>query len=352
MASRRALAQRPGRPQNKSGFNQIEPKTAPEVEPSAEPAVSYWEISANAAGQRLDNYLLTRLKGAPKTLVYRIIRTGEVRINKKRAQASSRLQVGDLVRVPPVRLATATEPAKLGAGLAKLLQAAVIVETPDLIVLDKPAGLSVHGGSGVRLGLIEALRQLRPELSFLELVHRLDKDTSGCILLAKNRPALNFLQDQLRQQTMIKQYLAWVVGSWPQNLTLVDAPIRQAAQSGGEKIMQAAVPGQGKAALTRFQLRQNLQLQDGQVLSLVAAEPVTGRTHQIRVHAAAAGCPLLGDVKYGRTKINQQVQAAGLGRMFLHACSLEFLDPTTKQAVKVEAPLDASWQSLAQLEQG
>lgn len=308
-------------------------------------AVTYLEVTANADGQRLDNYLLNQLKGAPKTLVYRIIRKGEVRINKKRAKADTRLQAGDSIRIPPIRLAEKASKTPIGAGLRELLEGkALLFENDMVMVFNKPAGLAVHGGSGVRIGLIEALRQVRPELVDLELVHRLDKDTSGCILLAKSRQALNFLQDQLREHSMSKIYQAWVLGRWPNNLVEINAPIDRASSPSGERRMKIADFKEGKASLTRFKI-----IKKHQDLTLIEAEPVTGRTHQIRVHATSAGFPLLGDPKYGNDLINEHFRCAGIPRMFLHARRLEFLDPQTLMRLSIEAPLDENWQKVEQV---
>lgn len=305
-------------------------------------AVRYLDVTAGADGQRLDNYLITQLKGAPKTLVYRIIRKGEVRVNKKRAKADTRLQAGDQVRVPPIRLTEKASQTPVGDSLRDLLQGeALIFENDAVLVLNKPAGLAVHGGSGVRVGLIEALRQVRPELDFLELVHRLDKDTSGCILLAKSRKALNILQDQLRAKQMGKFYQAWVLGNWPVELREVSAPIDRASSPSGERRMRIAESGEGKASLTRFKILKRLNS-----LTLIEAEPVTGRTHQIRVHARFAGFPLLGDPKYGDERVNERFRRAGIGRMFLHARRLEFFDPLSGQRLSIEAPLDKSWKQV------
>lgn len=315
---------------------------------SSQAAVSYLEVTANADGQRLDNYLLNQLKGAPKTLIYRIIRKGEVRVNKKRAKADTRLQAGDQIRVPPIRLAEKASVTPVGASLRDLLLGeALLFENEAVLVFNKPAGLAVHGGSGVRIGLIEALRQVRPELTSLELVHRLDKDTSGCILLAKTRQALNFLQDQLRAQSMGKFYQAWVVGDWPNNLHEINAPIDRASSPSGERRMRIADFKEGKASLTRFRI---IKKHSG--VTLIEAEPVTGRTHQIRVHATSAGFPLIGDPKYGKDTVNEQFRRAGVGRMFLHARRLEFLDPQTLERLSIEAPLDDSWQKVEHVKVG
>ena len=311
-------------------------------------AVSYLEVTANAVGQRLDNYLLNQLKGAPKTLVYRIIRKGEVRINKKRAKAATRLNLGDSIRVPPIRLAEKASQTPVGQSLRELLLGeALLFENEEIMVFNKPAGLAVHGGSGVRIGLIEALRQVRPELTALELVHRLDKDTSGCILLAKSRQALNFLQDQLREKSMGKYYHAWVLGDWPSHLQEINAPIDRASSPSGERRMKVAEHLEGKASLTRFKI---IKKQQG--LTLIEAEPVTGRTHQIRIHATSAGFPLIGDPKYGKDTINEHFRRAGIPRMFLHARRLEFLDPVTQQRLSIEAPLEESWQKVEQVKVG
>jgi 23S rRNA pseudouridine955/2504/2580 synthase len=311
------------------------------------PKVQHLQVTANAVGQRLDNFLLNQLKGAPKTLIYRIIRKGEVRINKKRAKADTRLQLDDLVRVPPVRLSQKAAETPVGKSLRELLLGeAVCFENADLLVLNKPAGLAVHGGSGVRVGLIEALRQVRPELEGLELVHRLDKDTSGCILLGKSRQVLNALQQQLQSKTLGKFYQAWVVGNWPADLREVSAPIDRASSPSGERLMRIAEDGEGKKALTRFRVLKKVA-----GFTLVEAEPVTGRTHQIRVHARHAGFPLLGDPKYGDAAVNQVFQRQGVGRMFLHARRLVFTDPKGGEVLTIEARPDPSWKQVQTLMQ-
>ncbi|WP_114417907.1 RluA family pseudouridine synthase [Marinospirillum perlucidum] len=312
---------------------------------TSQPQVQYLEIGPNQVGQRLDNFLLSQLKGAPKTLIYRIIRKGEVRINKKRAKADTRLQLKDLVRVPPLRLNQKAAETPVGKNLRELLLGeAVCFENERLLVLNKPAGLAVHGGSGVRVGLIEALRQVRPELEGLELVHRLDKDTSGCILLGKSRQLLNQLQQQLKGKKMGKYYQAWVKGAWPTDLRQVEAPIDRASSPSGERLMRIAAEGEGKKALTRFRVLKRLG-----AFTLIEAEPVTGRTHQIRVHARHAGFPLLGDPKYGDSETNLKLQKAGLGRMYLHARRLCFQDPGNSQSLEIEARPDASWKELETL---
>lgn len=275
-----------------------------------------WVVDAEQAGQRIDNWLLARLKGVPKSHVYRILRRGEVRVNKGRIRPEYRLAAGDVVRVPPVRMGTEAPaapgvPARLQADLA----ARVLYEDGDLLVLDKPAGLAVHGGSGVSLGAIEALRALRPQARFLELVHRLDRETSGCLLVAKRRAALRRLHEQLRAGAVEKRYLALAGGAWQGGERMVDLPLQKNVLRSGERMVR--VDGAGREALSAF--RPRAVTPD---LSLLEVAPVTGRTHQIRVHAAAIGHPLAGDAKYGDEALNHRLRALGLRRLFLHAAAL------------------------------
>ncbi|WP_210395243.1 23S rRNA pseudouridine(955/2504/2580) synthase RluC [Motiliproteus sediminis] len=296
-------------------------------------AVRWVEIDSEMADQRIDNFLITFLKGAPKTLIYRILRKGEVRVNKGRVQASYRLRAGDLVRVPPVRL---PEPKALpapGRGLAQLLESAVLFENDQLLIVNKPSGLAVHGGSGVSLGLIEALRQMRPEARFLELVHRLDRDTSGCVMVAKKRSALKALHEDLRRGKISKIYHALVAGKWPKRKVQVNAPLKKNELKSGERVVRA--DAEGKESLTQFRVLRNL----GEV-TLVEARPVTGRTHQIRVHTQFAGHPIVGDPKYGDDAINRQLKAQGVDRLFLHAAELRLRLPGSGERVVVCAPLE------------
>lgn len=318
--------------------------------------VSFISVNQHSDGQRLDNFLLGHLKGAPKSLIYRIIRSGEVRINKKRAKPSSRLVVEDTIRIPPIKLTAHSSAAKPSASLAELLtDTAVIYEDDNLLVINKPAGLAVHAGSGVALGLIEALRQLRPHDEFLELVHRLDRATSGCLLLAKNRPALLKVQEQLTSLTLEKNYLAWVLGDWPAKLTEINQPLEKHTTAQGDTFIRpitktAAHGKKPKPALTHFKL-----LDSKQGLSLIQASPITGRTHQIRVHAQAAGFPLVGDPKYGNYALNNYLaklrgkNTQGLGRMFLHASELGLACPTSGKALRFTAPTPPEWNALSQL---
>ncbi|WP_028302893.1 RluA family pseudouridine synthase [Oceanospirillum maris] len=307
-------------------------------------SVRFVTIDSHHEGQRVDNFLITFLKGVPKNLVYRIIRKGEVRVNKKRVKAVYRLQTDDVVRVPPVRMAEKAEDMPVSKALARVLEAAVLKETDDWIVMNKPQGLAVHAGSGIQGGLIESFRQIRPEGCYLELVHRLDKDTSGCLLLAKNRKALNFLQEQLKAKAFRKTYHALTVGRWPQAVTEIDAPLKKHDIGGRERVVKVDRK-EGKASLTRFNILKRYDAK-GVFCTLVEAEPVTGRTHQIRVHAQSIGHSLIGDVKYGDEKVDRHFKSLGFKRLFLHAASLGFPDPATGAYTVVEAPYEASLQRI------
>lgn len=297
--------------------------------------VSWLTVTDANAGQRLDNFLLSTLKGVPKTLIYRIIRKGEVRINKKRAKADTRLQEGDLLRIPPLRLPQKGETPPVSSVLRDKLDAAIVYEDDALLVVNKPSGLAVHGGSGVNLGMIEALRKMRPQHAFLELVHRLDRDTSGLVLVAKKRKALTTLQRMLADKQGIgKYYLALVHGHWPQQVNHVDLPLLRTERQSGERVVR--VDDDGKTALTRYRL-----LAAGSHYSLVQAEPVTGRTHQIRVHCLSQGCTIAGDVKY-HTAPEQQVDAKyAVTRLCLHAWRLSFRHPVSGEWLDLQALPDA-----------
>lgn len=299
---------------------------------AASVTVQYFQVTDNEDGQRLDNYLLTRLKGAPKSLVYRVIRKGEVRVNKGRVRPDTRLKTGDSVRVPPMRLSQEQALVPVGEGLKQHLMASIIYDADGLLVVNKPSGLAVHGGSGVSLGLIESLRQLPGNQGFLELVHRLDRETSGLVMVARKRSVLTFLQDCLRERGSIqKTYLALVQGSWPKHRTQVNAPLLKSGEINQERFVK--VSAQGKPSLTEFQVVQSFPQ-----CTLVEAKPITGRTHQIRVHAQYAGCPLIGDEKYGSPEVNQQFRSLGCRRLFLHAARLDLLLPAGGN-LSLDAPL-------------
>jgi len=291
-------------------------------------SVNWLEIDEGAAGQRIDNFLLRHLKGVPKSHIYRILRSGEVRVNSGRVDATYRLVLGDKVRVPPVRLA-APSPAKPKIGQ---FSGTVLYEDDALLVVDKPAGTAVHGGSGVSHGIIEQLRQARPELRFLELVHRLDKETSGILLLAKKRSALTKLHDMMRTGKVEKHYFALVKGRWPNPRQHVKLPLYKFLTESGER--RVMVSEEGQASHTIFTL-QNVWAD----FSLLDAELKTGRTHQIRVHLAHLGYPIAGDDKYGDFALNKQLAKQGLKRMFLHAHGMAFAHPLTGEALQFEAPL-------------
>ncbi|MGJ7457023.1 RluA family pseudouridine synthase [Halomonas sp. MA07-2] len=294
--------------------------------------VQWVEVTEGQDGQRVDNFLMTRIKGAPRALIYRIVRKGEVRVNKKRVKPDTRLAIGDLVRIPPLKLSPREAVLEVSDNLRNLLAGSVLVEGRDWLVINKPAGLAVHGGSGVKIGLIEALRQVREELDFLELVHRLDRDTSGCLLLAKSRPALLALNAALKQQQMDKRYLALVAGRWPAKRDYVAARLDRYTLANGER--RVRVDPTGKVSRTRFAVRETFAR-----ATLMEAEPVTGRTHQIRVHAAHAGHPLLGDDKYASRDSQRLSASLGVPRLFLHAESLSFPEPTSGRPVQIKAPL-------------
>lgn len=301
--------------------------------PLANAAVQWIEVDAEHAGQRIDNYLLTRLKGVPKSHIYRILRTGEVRRNGGRVKAQDRLDGGDVLRVPPIRLAErATETLPLNLLRARI-EPRILFEDDDLLVLNKPSGMAVHGGSGLSYGVIEALRELRPAARFLELVHRLDRETSGCLLIAKKRSALRALHEQFREDDVNKVYLALLVGAWARNRLMVDAPLRKNVLQSGERLVRVAPDG--KSAITEFR-----RLERYARATLVEARPVTGRTHQIRVHARHIGHPLAGDARYTPEEANREFRRHGLKRLFLHACRTTFLHPRRQQPLSVEAPLD------------
>ena len=296
------------------------------------------EIDAERAGQRLDNYLLGELKGVPRSHVYRLIRSGQVRVNSGRTNPSYRLQAGDRVRVPPVGVRPAA-PATAMPDRLDWLGERILYEDNRILVLDKPAGMAVHGGSSVSLGVIEALRLLRPEAKDLELAHRLDRGTSGCLLLAKRRSALRVLHELLREAKVDKRYLALVKGRWPEGTTEVDAPLVTRRVSGEARVK---VDESGKEARSSFRLVDRF----GKTASLLDVSIETGRTHQIRVHAAHAGHPVAGDERYGDKDFDEYLKSFGLTRMFLHSHSLSFDWPDTGEPFSASAPLPEDLRSV------
>lgn len=297
----------------------------------ADSAVRTITVEDEEADRRLDNFLIARLKGVPRTHVYRIIRSGQVRVNSRRAGPHQRLVTGDRVRIPPVRTAPGTAGRTVPQRSAGWIEERVLYEDPELLVLDKPAGLAVHGGSGVSLGAIEVVRAARPDARSLGLVHRLDRDTSGCLLLAKKQSSLRRLQAQFREGTVEKVYLALLVGKLGPAEREVNAPLLTAERRGGERHVR--VDPSGKPALSRFSVEQRLP-----GATLVRVTLVTGRTHQIRVHGAHIGFPLAGDERYGVAP-DPIVARWGLKRIFLHAASIAFDSPRDERVIRVESPL-------------
>ncbi|WP_287983554.1 RluA family pseudouridine synthase [Diaphorobacter sp.] len=310
--------------------------------PPEAPAARIVEVDAESAGQRLDNFLIRHLKGVPKTHVYRIIRSGEVRLNKGRTSADARVAPGDLVRLPPVRVSDKVlDKAERPAPAREF---PILLEDEHLIAIDKPAGTAVHGGSGVSFGVIEQLRQARPQARFLELVHRLDRETSGILLVAKKRSALTHLQDQFRGRETGKTYLALVTGHWPANKKVIDTPLHKYLQEDGERRVRVTTPDDPDAmrSVTLVKVRSQLAprpLQGLPAMSLLEVTIKTGRTHQIRVHLSSQSHPIAGDDKYGDFDLNRRLQKQGLKRMFLHAWRLQFDHPASGERLELRAEL-------------
>ncbi|MGD2118717.1 MAG: 23S rRNA pseudouridine(955/2504/2580) synthase RluC [Chromatiales bacterium] len=296
--------------------------------------VSWVTVDQEFAGQRLDNFLLRQLKGVPRSYIYRIIRKGEVRVNKGRSSVKYKLQANDVVRIPPVRQTDGEAGNKPYQILKDKLENTIIYEDNSLIVLNKPSGMAVHGGSGVSFGVIETLRSMRPQDQHLELAHRLDRETSGCLIISKKRSALRMIHELQRTDGITKKYLALVWGDWGKKGALeVDVPLRKNTLQGGERMVQ--VDAAGKPSKTRFRVLERFA--DSM---LVSAELLTGRTHQIRVHCTHAGTPILGDDKYGDAEANRLYRERGLRRLFLHAVSLAFKTPDNGEEMRFSAPLD------------
>jgi 23S rRNA pseudouridine955/2504/2580 synthase len=294
----------------------------------------YLTVDENSSGQRLDNYLVRLLKGVPRTRLYRALRKGEVRVNKGRVRADYRLVMGDMVRIPPLHQPDPSEIATIPRQQVEQLAQRIVYEDNNLLVMDKPSGLAVHGGSGLSFGLIECLRQIRPDAPYLELVHRLDRDTSGLILIAKRAVILRELHRQLREKHIDKRYFALVAGKWPKAARVVDAPLEKNILQSGERMVR--VSREGKRAITEFNVVERLQ-----GATLLEARPITGRTHQIRVHAYHTGFPLLGDEKYSNDRSVDIARQIGLNRLFLHAATLRFSLLEVGELF-LQAPLDVN----------
>ena len=303
-----------------------------------ESSVREIEVGEDGVGQRIDNFLLKTLKGVPKSRIYRILRKGEVRVNRGRIKPEYRLKIGDLVRIPPIRVSESRESVPPGERIQKLIEQNILYEDKGLLVLNKPSGLAVHGGSGVSFGVIEALRALRPEARFLELAHRLDRDTSGCLVIAKKRSVLRAFHELLRGNGMDKYYLTLVKGRWQGGKRRVEAPLRKNVLKSGERVVR--VSEDGKPSLSIF-----TPVAIYKDCSLMRVKLVTGRTHQVRVHAQFCGHPIAGDDKYGDTAFNRQMAERGLKRLFLHAAQLHFTLPESA-TIHVEAPLENNLQAL------
>lgn len=311
----------------------ISAATSPAVE------VKWLTVDEESAGQRLDNFLIRHLKGVPKTHIYRIIRSGEVRVNKGRATADTRIETGDVVRLPPVRISDKV--AEKAARPAPGREFPLLLEDDALMAIDKPSGVAVHGGSGVSFGVIEQLRQARPLAKLLELVHRLDRETSGILLVAKKRSALKHLQDQFRERETGKTYLALVQGSWPEKLKVIDSALHKFLLPDGERRVKVTSneDPDGMRSITLVKVAERLV-----DCTLLEVTIKTGRTHQIRVHLASQGHPIAGDDKYGDFEWNKVLQKQGLKRMFLHAWRLQFSHPATGKRVELKSNLPSELQ--------
>ena len=303
--------------------------------PAAVPSPLEIRINEQDAEQRLDNFLFRHLKSVPKSHVYLLVRKGQVRVNGKRHKPDYRLEEGDIVQVPPVRQAETIKSGRPPELMLNRIKSAILYESPDLLVINKPSGVAVHGGSGVSFGVIELLRAVYPDAPFLELVHRLDRDTSGCLMVARKRSVLRFLHQHLRDTRAIeKSYLALVMGRWPERKRQVSAALQKSTLQSGERRVRVA--DEGRASVTEFTVKERFA-----DTTLVEARPITGRTHQIRVHAAHVGHPIAGDEKYNTDEANHSLRAAGLTRLFLHAAALTFPLPNLKQPLSLHAPLPA-----------
>ncbi|MDH3388508.1 MAG: RluA family pseudouridine synthase [Gammaproteobacteria bacterium] len=297
------------------------------------------EISSAQLNQRLDNFLIRQLGDMPRTRIYRIIRKGEVRVNKKRCRPDYKLQIGDLVRIPPVRLEPERSVKSGPPGrLLKKLEQEVLFENEHILIIDKPAGLAVHSGSGVDYGVIDAARLLRPQCE-IELVHRLDRDTSGCLMLAKHRQSLLAMQALLQDNLLVKNYRAMVQGNWPADLVEITHPLQKFHLANGERRVRVDAGGKPACSLIRL-------LQSGNLFSVIQVELVTGRTHQIRVHCQAEGHAIAGDDKYGDPEFNRAMRQRGIRRLMLHASSLELPRSSYTPELVINAPLPAEFEGL------
>lgn len=295
-------------------------------------SVRFQTVEEDFVGQRLDNYLLRVLKGVPKSRIYRLLRKGEVRVNKGRAKPDRRLEMGDQIRIPPIRVAEPEVSKTPGIQLQQRLVGSIVFEDDALLIINKPSGIAVHGGSGVSFGVIEGFRAQRPTMGYLELVHRLDRDTSGCLMMAKSRAALIQIQRAMQANAVQKTYIALVKGAWDKGKSTINAPLKKNQLSSGERVVR--VDSAGKPSVSHFKVIERYQ-----TASLLEVSLETGRTHQIRVHCQFAQQPIAGDTKYGDRSFNEQLRSMGLKRLFLHASQLEFRHPLSGDRIEVEAPL-------------
>ncbi|HEY5734234.1 MAG TPA: RluA family pseudouridine synthase [Gammaproteobacteria bacterium] len=314
----------------------------PPQQPSSQ--VRFVTASENDAGQRIDNFLMRHFKGVPKSHIYRILRKGEVRVNKKRIKPTYKLVSGDEVRLPPVRISAPRDRRPPDGAISSLAQR-IVYDDNRLIVLNKPAGLAVHAGSGIDFGVIDIMQRLEKHDSELYLVHRLDRDTSGCLLLARDRDALRSLQASMQENRIEKVYLALVKGQWEQQDHRVEMPLRRNKIRGGERLVQ--IDDDGKQSVSEFRtIRQYTSTPDAGGCSLMKIRLITGRTHQIRVQASESSHPVAGDRRYGDEQFNRKMKDYGLKRMFLHAASLSFPHPDNDKEFKIEPPLDDDLQQV------
>ncbi len=305
-------------------------------------SVTWLEVGDEAEGQRIDNFLLHIAKGVPKSHIYRILRSGEVRVNKGRIEVEYRLKVGDVLRIPPIRVAKMPD-----QTLVPAREFDIVYEDEALIIVNKPAGVAVHGGSGVSFGVIEQLRRARPQAKLLELAHRLDRETSGLLIVAKKRLALTRLHDQFREGVIAKRYLALVKGVWRNELQHVRLPLLKYLTAEGERRVSVDPAGKVSHSIVRLQTQWKKEWEK-ENFSLVEVELKTGRTHQIRVHLAHLGFPIAGDDKYGDFSLNRTLQKTGLKRMFLHAARLDLPHPLSGDPLALTLPLPAELQSFVE----
>jgi 23S rRNA pseudouridine955/2504/2580 synthase len=316
--------------------------------PNSGQGVVLMSVDEERVGQRIDNFLVSLYRTVPKSRIYRIIRKGEVRVNKKRIKPEYKLQEGDIIRIPPIQVEEKQATAiNVSDNLRDLLQHAILFENNELMVVNKPSGIAVHGGSGIQIGLIEALRDIFPDYRYLELVHRLDRDTSGCIMIAKKRAMLRYLHASLRlendgKKQIQKTYHALVHGKWPSHQKIVDLPLLRYELKSGERMVKVAQ--EGKQSLTKFKVL-NRASNEG-VFSLVEAQPVTGRTHQIRVHASFSGCSIVGDTKYTDDYQHEGIKFFPSKRLMLHAAKLRIYLPDSQKPLEIEAPYPTDFQDV------